>query len=125
MGVSVEMKVSVGVKVSVTVWVIVGMAVALGSLPVPFRAMNNETAPMMRNKANKPSAAGRLKVNCGIRAPWMLLSTFAVGFGVALKTLPQTTHREAFSARRVPQVGHSFVGVVSGLITWRLYHDGD
>jgi hypothetical protein len=54
----------------------------------------------------------------------MLLSVFDFGLGVALNSLPQTTQRVAFSVKRVPHVGHSFVGVISGLIDWGLYHDG-
>jgi hypothetical protein len=53
----------------------------------------------------------------------MAFSDFDFGLGVALNSLPHTTQRVAFSASRVPQVGQSLEGVVSGLIVLGLYHD--
>jgi hypothetical protein len=44
---------------------------------------------------------------------------------VALNSVPHTTHRVAFSASRVPQVGQSLVWVASGLIVRGLYHEGN
>jgi len=123
-GVSVGKGVSVGVGVIVTVSVGVGEGVELGSLPVPFKDTYNANAPIMIKSARRPNATGKLKVSCGIRAPWTDLSDFAFGLGVALNSLPHTTQRLAFSAKRVPQVGQSLVGVVSGLIDWGLYHGG-
>jgi hypothetical protein len=58
-----------------------------------------------------------------MRAPCTDFSDLAFGLGVALNSLPHTTHRVAFSVRRVPQVGHNFVDVVSGLIISKLYHE--
>jgi hypothetical protein len=117
-GVSVGRRVSVGVSVIVTVSVGLGIAVLSGSFPVPFNVTNNASAPTTRNTASKPSATGRLRVTSGIRAPWTVFSDLAFGLGVALNSLPHTTQREAFSASRVPQVGQSLEGVVSGLIAW-------
>jgi hypothetical protein len=122
-GVSVGMRVSVGVGVIVTVSEGLGTGVLSGILPVPFKVKNKASAPTTRKTANKPSATGRLRVTSGIRAPRTVFSDLAFGFGVALNSLPHTTQREAFSARRVPQVGQSLVGVVSGLIVWGLYHE--
>ena len=55
--------------------------------------------------------------------PALILDNVLSTGGVALNSLPHTTQRVAFSVRRVPQVGHSLVEVVSGLIIRGLYHD--
>jgi hypothetical protein len=121
-GLSVGIRVSVGVGVIVTVSVGLGTAVLSGSLPVPFNVTNNDNAPTTKKTASNPRATGKLRVTSGIRAPWMDFSDFAFCFGVALNSLPHTTHRVEFSASRVPHVGQSLVGVVSGLMVRRLYH---
>jgi hypothetical protein len=122
-GLSVGIRVSVGVGVIVAVSVGLGTAVLSGSFPVPFNVMNKANAPTTRKIAKRPNAIGRLNVTSGIRAPWTVFSGFAFSFGVALNSLPHTTHREAFSASRVPHVGQSLVGVASGLIVRGLYHE--
>jgi len=121
-GVSVAIGVSVGVGVTVAVVVALGMAVESGSLPVPFNVAYNADAPIIIKSAKSPNATGKLKVSCGILAPCTDLSDFTFGLATALNSVPQTTQRAAFSARRVPQVGQSFVSVVSGLIDFGLYH---
>ena len=112
-----------GVEVSVTVSVALGTGVLSGSLPMPFSVKNKANAPTTNKIANKPSATGKLRVTSGIRAPRTVFSVFAFALGVALNSVPHTTQRVALSASRVPQVGQSLVGVVSGLIVRRLYHE--
>ena len=69
---------------------------------------------MNRMTINKPSASGRLMVISGMREP----CTAFCDLVWTVNSLPQTEQREAFSARRVPQVGQSLVigAGVSGLI---------
>ena len=122
-GVSVGTMVSVGVGVMVTVAVGLERELLSGSFPVPFKVKNRASAPTTRNMASRPSAIGRLRVTSGMRAPWIAFSDFVFCFGVALNSVPQTTHRVAFSASRVPQVGQSLVWVASGLIVRGLYHE--
>lgn len=69
---------------------------------------------MISTNAMIPSATGRLRVISGIRVPWIDLLFFA--FSVVVILVPHTGQREAFSLKRVPQVGQSLVGLVSGLI---------
>lgn len=115
-GVSVGTRVSVGVGVIVTVSVGLGTIVIFGSPSVPFNVINDTSAPITRKTAKRPSAIGRLRVTFGMCAPWTVSSDSAFGLGMALNSLPHTTQREAFSDSRVPQVGQSFVGFVSGVI---------
>ena len=84
----------------------------------------NAAAPITRKPASIAKATGRLRVTSGIRDPWTAFSDFAFDLGVTVNSVPQTTQRVAFSARRVPQVGQSLVVVFSGLITRALYHEG-
>jgi hypothetical protein len=74
------------------------------------------TAPNVRNKANKPNAAGRLRVISGNR----FALTFESFFGEAIvsSSVPQTKQRLADSFNLVPQTGQSFdfEVFVSGLI---------
>jgi hypothetical protein len=121
-GVSVGTRVSVRVGVILAVSVELGIGVLSGSLPVPFKVTYNARAPIIRKIARRPRAIGRLKVTSGIRAAWIVFSDFAFGFWMAWNSFPQTTHLVAFSASRVPQVGQSFVVLLSGLIVWGLYH---
>ena len=60
----------------------------------------------------------------GMRDPWIAFLDFVFGFVVALNSVPHTTQRVAFSVNRVPHVGHSLVGDISGLMIWALYHEG-
>ena len=121
-GVSVGMSVSVGVRVRVGVVLGVGLVVGDCISPPPLSEKYKAPAPITRKTANNPSATGRLRVNTGIRAPCTAFSDFVFCLGVALNSLPHTTQRVAFSASRVPQTGHSLVGVISGLIIPGLYH---
>ena len=70
--------------------------------------------------AKIPIAAGRLKVIAGMRLACTDFSIFLAAFdsGRALNSVPHTRQRMAFSLKRVPQVGQTFVllEVDSGLI---------
>jgi hypothetical protein len=67
---------------------------------------------MVRNKANKPKAAGRLTVISGMRLPWTVLEARWLSSGLP-SSAPQTKQRSASTPTRVPQVGQSLVEVVS------------
>jgi hypothetical protein len=68
-------------------------------------------APTTRNKANNPSATGKLRVTSGIRAAWMDGSDlFGVpALALPLRSAPHTGQRVAVSDKRVPQVGQACV----------------
>ena len=111
---------SVGVNVGVPVKVAVAEGVTgMITLGLVFRAKNTMTAPIVRKKASKPSAAGRLSVISGIRLPCTAFAGRA-GFTALPSSAPQTRQRVASSLKRVPQVGQSLVDVeidgFSGLI---------
>jgi len=114
-----------GNGVEVIVGVTVNVAVAVGVIGTTTsgllrKAKKTMMAPIARKIANKPMAAGRLRVISGIRLPWMALAVF-LGIPVVLRSAPHTRQRVASSLNRVPQVGHNLVGVVvvSGLISLR------
>ena len=121
-GASVAITVAVGVDVIVGVPLFAGF-VALVEPLVKRKITNTMTAPTTRNKAKRPSTAGRLRVISGMR-----LACTVAGFlasTVGLSSVPHTRQRVALSARRVPQVGQIFVlgvDLVTGLIQKRLYH---
>ena len=110
-GISVAGRVLVGgmvaVGVSVGVPVISG-ASAFGSLGT---TKNVTAAAMMMTIARTPKAAGRLSRISGMRLACTDFSAFlaAFGAGCALNSVPQTRQRDAFSLKRVPQVGQTFV----------------
>ena len=111
------------VGISVAGRVFVGGMVAVGvSVGVPVMSAESVLAPLgtaknvmavatMMTVARTPSAAGRLRWISGIRLACTDLSAFltAFGAGCALNSVPQTRQRAAFSLRRVPQVGQTFV----------------
>ena len=105
---------SVGVGVRVMVGVSVGVTAGSAGVLLPRRIRKTTYATMARNTTRKPRAAGRLSLISGICVPWIDFWDF--GLVSTVNSLPQTTQRVAFSARRVPQVGQSLVEVVSGLI---------
>jgi hypothetical protein len=74
------------------------------------------TAASVINKANKPSAAGKLRVISGNRLA--RTSEFFFESALTSSSVPQTRHLVADSFKRVPQTGQSFVleEFVSGLI---------
>ena len=112
-GGSVGVLLGVGVTVSVEVGVISMMASG-----VVFSAKYTMTAPIARKRANKPMAAGKLRVMAGMRLPWTALAGWT-GFSALPRSAPHTRQRVASSVRRVPHVGQSFVeegDVDSGLI---------
>lgn len=121
MGVSVGsrvgVRVMVGVNVSVEVVVDVGSAVGSTTRPVVRSVKKTAAAPMTRNNVNKPKAAGKVRVNSGMRLARTGLMAELAGFAL-VKLVPQTTHFVAFPLTRVPQVGQVFVVVIdfSGLI---------
>ena len=106
----------------------VGVSVGVGVSTVQtfllVRLARNEKkaieAAIMITIARMPTAAGKLKVTTGMRLACTDLSTFfaAFGSGRALNSVPHTRQRVAFSLKRVPQVGQTFVllEVVSRLI---------
>ena len=97
-----------------TVEVAVGGMIASGAWR---RAKKTITAPMPRNIASKPIAAGKLNVMDGIRLPCTTLADWST-FSKFARSAPQTKQRVASSFTLVPQVGQIFVGVVfvSGVI---------
>jgi hypothetical protein len=112
-GMTVDVGVSVAGKVTVGVAVRVGVSTTSN---VPFGALarnekNAMDAAMMITTARIPTAAGKLKVTTGMRLACTDFSTFfaALGSGFAVNSVPQTRQRDAFSLRRVPQVGQIFV----------------
>jgi hypothetical protein len=67
-------------------------------------------APINRIITNAPNAAGRLNVISGMRLACIPVSTFFDFVSAfAVSSVPQTGQREAFSAKRVPQVGQIVV----------------
>ena len=102
-----------GIKVSVGVKVTVGVAEGVAVLPVLAPVVGLKTkkttkVPITKTRNNKPIATGSERVISGIRLGWMDFWTVLVA-PVALSSVPQTTQRIAFSLRRVPQVGQTFV----------------
>ena len=110
-GISVGGRVFVGgivaVGVSVGVFVISGPS-AVGSLGTRKNVM---AAATMMIVARAPKAAGRLRRISGMRLACTDFSAFLTTFGAgcALNSVPQTRQRIAFSLKRVPQVGQTFV----------------
>ena len=121
-GISVAGSVAVGGCVDVGVRVGVDVS-AVSNVPGGALARNNMNtilAAIMITTAMIPTAAGKLKVTAGMRLACTDFSTFFATFGSgrALNSVPQTRQRVAFSLKRVPQVGQTFVllGEDSGLI---------
>ena len=122
MGISVAGSVAVGggLAVGVSVGVAVSTVVNVPSGALARKEKNAIEAATMITIARMPTAAGRLKVTTGMRLACTDLSTFfaAFGSGRVLNSVPHTRQRIAFSLKRVPQVGQTFVllEVDSGLI---------
>ena len=114
-GTGVIVAASVGVSEAVIVGVKVGVPSAAEAMaPRPMTRMITKTkaAPMIRNTVRSPNAAGRLRVISGM---WLARTVLAfLGSTVGWSSVPQTRQRVAFSARRVPQVGQTFVIGVDG-----------
>lgn len=111
----------VAVGVSVGVPVVCGDD-AFGSLGT---AKKVTAAAMMMTVATTPNAAGRLRRISGMRLACTDFSAFftTFGSGCVLNSVPQTRQRVAFSLKRVPQVGQTFVFVLevgSGVIRARI-----
>src|SRR5688572_13344918 len=118
-GCSVSVGINVWVGASVPVGVIVPVADGVTStvdsvrvVPVrpACRLKYTAAAPINIIVTSAPNAAGRLSVISGIRLAWTFVSAFfdfVVAFAVS--SVPHTRQRVAFSLRRVPQVGHTFV----------------
>lgn len=102
-----NVEVRLGVTVIVTVFVAVGGTITSGC---DRNAMKTKPAPIVRNRASNNIATGKLRVTSGIRP---LCTTFsgAVGFCGNPNSAPQTRHRVASTAMRVPHAGHSLVDV--------------
>ena len=119
---------SVGGIVAVAGRVAVGVSVGVGVSTVsnvPSRAFarsekNATDAAIIITTARIPIAAGKLKVTTGMRLACTDFSTFFAAFssGFAANSVPHTRQRAAFSLKRVPQVGQTFVlvGLDSRLI---------
>ena len=102
--------------VFVGVIVKVGVSVGVVTCPVPCRIRKIMAAPKPRIKTIRPKAAGRLSFNSGRCGPSTGFD-FSLFAGVATeKFRPHTRQRVAFSLRRVPHVGQTFVVEFSGLI---------
>ena len=103
------------VDVGVIVAVAVGLPTAVGVMicvpPTPTRKPKYTTAaPTSRINTSAPSAAGRLSLTSGMRLACMPVSTFFdFGAAFAVSSVPHTRQRVAFSLKRVPQVGQTFV----------------
>ena len=103
-------------------WVAVGVSVGVGVSTAENAASSFGTAKnvmaaaMMITIASTPTAAGRLKRISGMRLARTDFSAFLTTFGSgrALNSVPQTRQRAAFSLRRVPQVGQTFVLLEEG-----------
>ena len=111
--------VAVGVSVGVPV---TSGASAFGSFGTTKKVM---AAATIMTVARTPNAAGRLRRISGIRLACTDCSAFFTTFGAgcALNSVPQTRQRDAFSLKRVPQVGQIFVlllDVGSGVIRARI-----
>ena len=103
--------VGVGVTVIVAVWVIVGVVVAGTASAAGWRvAKYTRPAPITMKSKNKPKIAGKLNVIWGIRLPWTALDGLE-GFSLLANSVPHTRQRAASSLCRVPQVGHTIVGL--------------
>ena len=123
MGTGVVVNVAVGVEVTVAVVVTVGIAVGSTTRSVARNVKKTAPAPTIKNKAKKPNAAGKLSVILGMVLPCTDFFVFAADPEIS-KVAPQTKHRLAFSAKRVPQVGQFFVLDTFScvLIGAKLYH---
>lgn len=118
-GVAVGM--SVAGEVAVGGWLAVGVRLGVGDSagasgsplpPPPARSTKNiMAAATMITTAKIPTAAGRLSVTSGMRLACTDFCVFLTAFGpgCALNSVPHTRQRVAFSLRRVPQVGQTFV----------------
>lgn len=114
-----EVGTCVGINVAVAGWVSVGVALgvavsAVSKVPggaLALREKNTMAAATMTTTASAPTAAGKLMVTTGIRLACTDFSTFlaAFGSGLALNSVPHTRQRIAFSLKRVPHVGQTFV----------------
>ena len=89
-------------------------------VPVNVMAKYTRPAPSSNKMASAPKAIGKLSVISGMRLACMAAGFLASAAG--LSSVPHTKQRLAFSAKRVPQVGHIFVvGVgVSSVIRSRI-----
>ena len=111
--------ISVGGMVAVAGRVAVGVSVGVevstvSKVPAGAWARSEKNAmdaATMTTTARMPTAAGKLNVTTGIRLACTDFSTFftAFGSGLAVNSVPHTRQRAAFSLRRVPQVGQTFV----------------
>lgn len=66
---------------------------------------------MIMTTTSTPTAAGKLNVTCGKRLACTDFSVFftTLAWGCTVNSVPHTRQRTAFSLRRVPQVGQTFV----------------
>ena len=117
-GCRVAVGVSVAGKVAVAVSDGVGDSLGVGVSSVENVCGSFGTRKNVRPTAtaittnNAPMAAGRLRVNFGMDAACTERSVFwAAAFASVLgaNSVPHTRQRTAFSLRRVPQVGQTFV----------------
>src|SRR3972149_315007 len=116
---AVAVGISVAGNVAVGGWVAVGVSVGVPvstTSNVPSGAIlrnekNTMDAATMVTTARTPTAAGKLNVIAGMRPACTDFSTFLADFGSgrALNSVPHTRQRIAFSLKRVPQVGQTFV----------------
>ena len=117
-GISVAGSVAVGdgLAVGVSVGVEVSTVVNVPSGALARNEKNAIAAAAMITIARIPTAAGRLRLITGMRLACTDLSTFFTTFGSgrALNSVPHTRQRVAFSLRRVPQVGQTFVLLEAG-----------
>ena len=109
----------VGVALAVGVTVTVGVSVGATACAVGCwrMAKYTNTAPIAKNRMNKPSAVGRLSVTAGRRLPWSFFVDLE-GLSGLLRSVPHTRQRAASWLNLVPHVGHILVGLdgISGLI---------
>ena len=113
----------VAVGVSVAKLVAVGVKEGVGvSVGVPASSVENDCgsfgtstkvnpAAIAITARSEPIATGRLRVSCGRLAAFTERSAFFTTLASCLgeNSVPQTRQRAAFSLRRVPQVGQTFV----------------
>ena len=112
-GISVGGRVAVGTRDAVGVEEGVGVS-AVSKVPGGALARSEKktiAAAATMTTARMPMAAGRLRRTSGIRLACTDFSVFftALGAGCAVNSVPHTRQRTAFSLRRVPQVGQTFV----------------
>lgn len=114
MGSGVSVTVGVGLCSNVGDGLAVGVASGAAIWPEPRRIRKIIPPPIASTMKRAPIAKGKLKVISGSR--WVRTALIFLVSVDIVNVLPHTKHLLALSPKRVPQVGHIFDLLFSGLI---------